>query len=195
LDYLKEYSCERGNANVPQRYRTEDDYRLGLWVGSQRQKKVKLSPKQISDLESIKGWAWNGVEEQWENGFSYLEQFVQEMGHARVPSGYKTTDGFQLDLWVNRQRKIYTQLSDAKKARLESLSGWILSPFDYKWEQAFCYLKDFLQKNGHLKVPHRFKTTDGFSLGQWLNVQKRNKEKLTIERLSKLESLSGWNWM
>ncbi|RUM51506.1 MAG: hypothetical protein DSY87_09150, partial [Methylococcus sp.] len=61
------------------------------------------------------------------------------------------------------------------------------------WEQGFSYLKEFVAQEGHARVQRNFKTEDGYKLGQWVRVQRLNKDKLTPERKSKLDSL-GFVW-
>ena len=54
-------------------------------------------------LESLKGWSWNPLEDDWDEGFSYLEKYVDREKHARVPSRHKEGD-YLLGGWVSKQR-------------------------------------------------------------------------------------------
>ena len=55
-------------------------------------------------LESLEGWIWDIAEFKWEEGFSYLQAFVEKEGHARVPQNFKTKDGHNLRSWIHHQR-------------------------------------------------------------------------------------------
>jgi hypothetical protein len=62
------------------------------------------------------------------------------------------------------------------------------------WESSFIRLINYVEMHGHSKVPQRFKTEDGCKLGAWVSLQRMEKDKLPIERRTRLESLSGWSW-
>jgi hypothetical protein len=57
--HLIAFGYEHGHFNVPTRYRTEDGFPLGTWVGTQRRfyKDGKVSAERIFKLECI-GFAW-----------------------------------------------------------------------------------------------------------------------------------------
>lgn len=78
-------------------------------------------------LEALEGWVWNKLEFAWESGFQALQSYVQERGDARVLGGFKTSDGFNLGVWVGNQRRQKDSMPAAKKSRLEALNGWIWS--------------------------------------------------------------------
>ena len=46
----------------------EDGFKLGGWVGKQRDKKVKLPPDVIQRLDAL-GFIWDVRERAWEDGF------------------------------------------------------------------------------------------------------------------------------
>ncbi len=142
----------------------------------------------------MEGWVWDLLEFQWEQGFSYLKAYVAQEGHARVPSKYKTEDGHNLGNWINTQRGNKDRLTPERITRLESLEGWVWDVLEYQWEQGFSCLKEFIEQECHALVPDKFKTEDGYKLGQWVNTQRSNKDRLTPERITRLESLEGWIW-
>ena len=171
---------------------------MGQWVSVQRSGKDELTPERITRLESLKGWVWDILEFQWEEGFSYLKAYVEKEGHARVIGSYKTEDGYKLGQWVNRQRlaKKKNKLTSEKIIRLESLNGWVWGAHDSRWEKWFSYLKEFVEREGHARVPFSYKTADEYYLGRWVDKQRlaKKKNKLTPERIKRLESLKGWVW-
>jgi len=50
-----------------------------------RNKRDHLDLERIKMLESLTRWSWDVLEEQWNEGFECLKQYVEEQGHARFP--------------------------------------------------------------------------------------------------------------
>ncbi len=111
--------CSRkGHARVIVDYKAVDGFKLGIWVRVQRKNREKLTKEQIMKLESLEGWKWDASKLKWEQGFYYLDLYVQQEGHANVPQKYKTSDGFNLGTWVAIQRKNRAKLSEEWITRL-----------------------------------------------------------------------------
>jgi Helicase associated domain len=63
-----------------------------------------------------------------------------------------------------------------------------------RWGEGFSHLKHFWDQEGHCRVPQRYKTAEGYRLGQWVKVQRTNKKGLNPDHRQRLEALSGWEW-
>jgi hypothetical protein len=127
---LERFVDREGHARVPQRH-SEDGYRLGAWVSSQRtaSREGRLSAERRARLEALQGWKWDALGSSWEEGYSSLERFVDREGHARVPRS-RVEDGYPLGEWVHSQRRAYGagRLDAERAARLTSLPGWTWNP-------------------------------------------------------------------
>jgi len=141
-------------------------------------------------LESLPQWSWHIFEDQWNEGFEYLKKYVEEYGHARVPSRFKYND-YLIGSWVSDQRK--GKLSTERINLLETLPRWSWNPFEEQWNEGFEYLKKYVEEYGHTRVPNRFKYED-FNLGTWVSNKKSKKGILTPEKIQQLESLPQWSW-
>jgi hypothetical protein len=192
--YLKEFADRKGHTKVRLRYKTADGNPVGVWVSTQRKAKDSLSSERKYRLEALPGWTWNAVEDNWEAGFRYLKEFVDCERHAKVPWGYKTPNGYRLGQWVRTQRTAENIMPSERKARLEALPGWSWNTLEDQWETGFRCLKEFMEQEGHANVPLRYKTPEGYGLGQWVRDQRRAKDSLSPERNARLEALSGWSW-
>ena len=192
--YLQEFVDKSGHSRVAAGYVLEDGFQLGGWVNSQRKNKGKISQDRRVRLEAIPGWSWGPNDEQWEESFAHLQEFVSQHGHCRVAQSYKTADGFRLGVWVSVQRTNKDKTPLERIERLTALPGWCWDSLIAKWEQAFGYLQEFVQQEGHSKVSTHFKTANGYKLGSWVSIQRKNRDGMLPERKIRLEALPGWRW-
>ena len=200
---LVEYVADNDHALVPDDYKTEGGFALGKWVGNQRTffAKGKLSPNRVTRLEDLHPtWTWNAIIDKWEEGFDHLVSFMAENGHASVPQGYKTADGYALGNWVTVLRGIYRKgkLEVERQHRIESLDPtWSWDPRTDQWEEGFALLREYVKENGDARVPGSYKTVNGFALGGWVVHQRSNyrEGKLEADRRRRLEDLHPtWSW-
>ena len=191
---LQQYVKTHGNAGVPSPYATPDGYRFGSWVGTQRARRARLSQGKETRLEALDGWVWDVLDAAWDEGFTHLQEYVAEHGHARVPSVYTTSDGFGLGMWVSGQRTQKDRLSSERQARLESLDIWAWNVLEAKWQEQYSRLQQYVRTHGYASVLQSYTTTEGHRLGAWVNMQRMKKKKLSPERRKRLEALPGWVW-
>jgi hypothetical protein len=70
--------------------------------------------------------------------------------------------------------------------------GFVWNPLDAPWEEGFGYLKSFQKRESHCRVPRGHKENN-FPLGQWISVQRANKNKMSADRRSRLDDI-GFVW-
>jgi superfamily II DNA or RNA helicase len=193
LDYVE----HNRHARVP-RSCTVDGFRLGAWINSQRNNRSNgtLESDRERRLQQLPGWTWDSRDEQWEEGFRRLLDYVKRHGDARVPISY-TLDGYRLGAWVNTQRDKYGKraMDENRCARLEELPGWVWNPLDAQWDEGFKRLLVYVEEHGDALVSQSFKA-DGYDLGNWVSIQRSKHAKGTLDssRRQRLEELPGWAW-
>ncbi|WP_373235098.1 DEAD/DEAH box helicase [Mycobacterium marinum] len=125
FEHLTAYVEENGTALVPAEY-IYHGFKLGQWVAAQRSSWNLLRENRKQRLAALPGWAVSVREAWWEEGYSQLQRYADENGHACPPQSYASASGFRLGAWVATQRQSYAkgQLSDERRKRLVTLPGW-----------------------------------------------------------------------
>jgi hypothetical protein len=193
LDFLQ----TEGHINVPNDHQIDEE-NLDRWIINQRANfnRDRLTPEQIRQLESLPGWKWKLRQQSWEQYFDSLKQYVEEHGHSRAPQNY-TSNGIRLGTWVNKQRGFYRNgnMSEDRRALLESLPGWTWTPTSAQKEEAFEMLQVFVDREGHARIPTAH-IESGFALGQWVTNRYRAFRfgKMSSDEQRRLENIPGWSW-
>ena len=163
--------------------------KLGMWVQSQRSKKDSLTLDRVKRLNSL-GFIWDPLAKQWEQNFAALQKFRKCEGHCRVPYAHQV-DRLKLGQWVCVQRSRKDGLTTDRLKRLDSL-GFSWDPYDEQWEQNFAALQKFRKRESHCLVVGRHEE-GGLKLGIWVIAQRSIKDRLTPDRLKRL-NLLGFSW-
>lgn len=187
---LENYMKREGHCRVPALH-IENGFRLGQWVGVQRAHRNKLDVQNRERLDQL-GFVWDVLSSQWEDGLSYLHSYKDREGHCRVPYNH-IENGFRLGQWVvvQRQRNKDALLPPERRTRLSKL-GFVWDVFSSQWEEGFSFLKAYKRREGHCRVPQSY-SERGFRLGQWVAVQRRQKDTMPTDRRRYLTKL-GFVW-
>ena len=191
---LKEFVAVEGHAKVNKDYVNDRGFRLGSWVQTQRAGVDLLSSSRKAQLEALRGWTWDALQDRWEEGFRHLAEFAEREGNAKVKHDFVAEDGYRLGSWIHNQRNQRKTMSRQRRARLEALPGWSWPNESLEWSDWIARLKAFALQNGHTRVPQLFKTKDGFLLGRWVNSRRSKRDRLSPEQQAELEALPGWVW-
>ena len=152
FSHLEAFANTNGHCRVHQHHKSDDGYRLGIWVSEQRKERTSLSGGRRSRLDAL-GFVWDPLTDAWEEGLSHLELFVQEHGHCRVPRGYLFADGYNFKQWLYIQRRSENSMPPERKVKLDAL-GFVWDPYAADWELGFSHLEAFDKNNGHSRVPN-----------------------------------------
>lgn len=173
IEALQAFGDREGHAAVPTGH-VELGLPLGSWVIRNRAERRQgiLSATRVAQLETFPGWLWDPLADQWERNFRTLVDFVDRVGHARVPMT-ETFGGMALGQWVVTQRHAHRrgQLAPERTKRLESLLGWSWDAREAAWDHGLAALLAYKHRTGTVDVPRRW-VEDRFPLGQWLGTQR-----------------------
>lgn len=128
----------------------------------------------------------------WHFWYGLLLDYVEEFGHARIPTKSKYQRYF-LGQWCSTQRKEKNKLNSERIKLLEALAQWSWNLFEDKWSEGFEYLKKYVEEYGHAGVLTQL-IYQNFNLGTWANCQRIKKDSLDLEKIKLLEELPQWSW-
>ena len=185
---LTKFKEREGHCRVPISY-AQGDFKLGTWTATQRATKENLSEERIKRLDSL-GFIWDPRTELWEEGFSHFVKFIKREGHSRISFDHLEND-YKLGQWITSLRTRQERLTEDRIRRLDDL-GFIWDPLDEQWEEGFSHLVKFKEREGHSRVAQG-RNEGTFPLGSWVSTQRRLKEKLSDDRIKRLDDL-GFIW-
>jgi hypothetical protein len=178
---LVEYKKKTGNCSVPNEW--PENPQLGRWVNTQRLTKERLTPDRVKRLNEL-GFVWEPQEAAWEEKFKALVEYKKKTGNCNVPQGWP--DNPKLANWVTNQRQKKDRLTSEQIRRLNDLGfGW--GPLKKNWEEMFAALVDYHKKTGNCNVPVNW--PENPQLGRWISQQRRSRDRLTPERIKRLNKL------
>ena len=145
FEELKSYKQQKGNCNVPIRYRNNPS--LGQWVSTQRQEygaklkgnKTNITDERIKALEEV-GFIWSlrdtskmAPRKTWDAHFESLEDFKEKNGHCDVRVRSKQHPTGSLGRWVEKQRHHYNSRVDGKDSKITDDQIKNLEDIGFKW--------------------------------------------------------------
>ncbi len=185
---LQKFHAREGHCRVPVLH-IEGTHGLGSWVRNRRRQKDKLSVERRQRLEAL-GFEWELLGPAWEEGFAALQRFKAREHHCRVPTG-NLEGTYGLGQWATEQRKLRDSMPLERRQRLEAL-GFEWNLLTSAWEEGFAALERFKAREGHCQAPrNHHEGTCG--LGRWVSRQRKQRDRMPVERRQRLESL-GFEW-
>ncbi|MCD8012427.1 MAG: Helicase associated domain protein [Lachnospiraceae bacterium] len=187
FELAKAYYREYGDLEVPAYYSTEDGYRLGSWIATQR--KVRkgdargcLTEERIRKLDSI-GMTWDSFQDRlWEKNYAAAKAYYETHGDLNVKSDYVTEDGVKLGFWLSSIRTYekagarQKYLTPERVKLLEDL-GMIWGMTDYFWERNYEAAAAYYREHGNLDVSSTYVNADGIKLGSWIYRLRKDRKK------------------
>lgn len=192
-----QFARREGRTRIPTDH-VEAGINISQWASLQRRlyRARKLHQERIVRLQSVPGWTWGPDEDLWEKAITALSKFAERNGHVRIPKGH-VEDGVDLGSWVRGQRMAYRRgaLTDTQVSQLKGLPGWCWEPRATRWETCFNALRDFVEREGHARVP-ALHVENGIDLGSWVSYQRNHHRRniLPPDQTLKLQGLVGWSW-
>lgn len=201
LQELERYYHKNGTARVPQSFVTLEGKKLGNWLNKQRldYRSGKLLLERQDAMQEF-NIIWNPEHirrQTWDIYFELLIQYIHEYNGCLPSTGYITTNGVKLGIWLSNQRHHYNNgtLLPKRKSQLESI-GFIVDVQAQNWLIYYKQAVSYYEEYGHLcPMNHRGNTTISESLLSWLSRQRDayHKGTIAIHKIEQLEAV-GMVW-
>ncbi|MCD7885010.1 MAG: Helicase associated domain protein [Lachnospiraceae bacterium] len=192
----KEYGSVHGDLRVPARYVTEDGFRLGRWISSQRQAYLnkKLSGTRKEKLDAI-GMVWQA--DTWESRLELVKKWYRENGTLAIPQD-TVADGVWIGKWLASQKKMLEEgkLSRGQAELLSGLPTDGMVKASAHWIEMYQDAKEYVENHGDLAgVPRDFLGKRGTNLYTWILNQRRTRRagKMNEEKIQLLDAI-GFPW-
>lgn len=121
--HLEKYIAAHGLNAVSNTVICEDGYKLGHWISNckMKYKNGKLKEEYFIRFQNL-GISFE-QKDVWKERFQEVSDYFKEHGTTTIPKGYQSTDGINMNGWLNDQKKYYRQgkLSVEKSEKLRSL--------------------------------------------------------------------------
>lgn len=203
FEAAKAYFEKFGDLRVPIDYITDDGFRLGIWVQMMRNARSNertsiATPERIDRLNEI-GMVWALISDQWERNYQEAVTYSKEHGNLLVPQSYITGSGIRLGNWIThlrqaKQGKSRGKITEEQIERL-NLIGMAWDADEERWQIGLAAAKKYAAENHDLNIPARYVDEDGYNLGLWIQLKRRQYKKgtLTREQVCALEAI-GIHW-
>lgn len=186
----KDYYETYGNLNVPSNFQHESGFWLGAWVEKIRQKRFELNNEQIKKLNDI-CFPWV-VETGFDEYFAIAERYFEKHGFLPLePKQCKNPDELHICQWLRRQllKRNEGKLGQESIDKLTAIGMDWQNARERAWNRGYSKAKEYYDFHGNLNVVVSYICEDGFPLGEWLRSQRKQKQRLTDDRLQKLINL------
>lgn len=202
--------------HIPEEYVTDGGYPLGeIWAELKEEYvQNELSEDDIRFLLKIRMQLTDSPQKKleiWLDRADEAEIYYKAHGTLSMPNTTLFHDGASMFQWVHQQKKLYKlgELSSYQIVRLEDMGmKWIKPKQVTGWNQGFQYAEQYFEENGHLFVPKKYVTPDGFELGKWIQEQRSrylglSRYEISDDRIDRLEEIgmfwedlknAEWDW-
>ena len=195
-EYARIYYEHHKSLEIPQKFKTNNGFeyeeqgkiKLGTWIANQR-KTVSRESERGKLLSQI-GMRFESKKStlSWEEMFEYACQYYEHHGNLEVPQKFKTNNGFEyeeqgkipLGSWIAKQRIRTLPESERGQLLLKIGMRFESKKSTLSWEEMYEYACIYYKHCGHLEVPVKFKTNNGWeeddsgkiNLGAWVAKQR-----------------------
>lgn len=170
LSLCDRYYAAYGNINVPAKYITEDNMRLGTYMSNEKKRYAtqKMNQSIIEKYESM-GIIWSQKKKR-----TTWEDFYRKAKASYKKYGYVNEDDPELSTWCKELRlSFYTK----NPARISKMRVKKMNELEFIWSKSwrnrYFALMEYEKEHGSAHdIPYDYKTANGLWLGAWTYLEK-----------------------
>ena len=198
IDLVLKYIEKNKDSRIPADFiDNESKIKVGRWLASVRTRKHQLSIDRIKFLENLPNWSWSPLNDDWLFGLERLKIYQQNNNSTLFKDNFIDDSGFGLGKWAQRQRAFKDILSEEQICKLENIPSWSwLSLTEQYWNIGYKHLVSYHSIFGNVQVKQSYVMTDGYALGNWVQLQRQNKKNnsISVEKIALIEKFEDWKW-
>lgn len=189
LAHATAYAARHGHLAAPVDH-LHDDFPLGRWLATQRQRAHTLTAERAAALTALDRW-WNPPWPIiWQRAYHTARRQTEQDAAASPLGEWLTAQRRRADDLHPEQRRLLTNLGlELTDEPALSAQNPPLSARERAFERALAAARAFREREGHLNVPQRHtEEIDGeqVRLGQWLSNLRRRRSSLSPQRRAAL---------
>jgi len=182
-EYVQVYKRQPINKEIYKKYN------LDSWTRIQKKKykNGSLNNDYINKLSNIPFWSWNNIlEDNWDKNYDEFIKFIKK--HKKLPNQHENS----LGQWCSDMRKRRDILPNDKIKKFNEIPIWSWNINEDAWNFYLNLLLKFINENKRLPVRDEMYYKN--NIGDWCQMQRIRKEKLSKKHLDELEKIEIWSW-
>lgn len=115
------------DARVSDGYRTPDGFLLGRWVSHQRIAfgNSKLSLDRRRRLESLPGWVWDVLSDNWDRRYEEVATYARDHGTSAVPQSYRTAESWDSFVGIEPAHRVREEQARPGATTASGVAAWL----------------------------------------------------------------------
>lgn len=179
------------------RYLAEMDDRIEKYMKGEKIKIMINEPYKKINMDSVFD------QNEWKKMSFYdkcdlVKKWTEQNG--RIPKSHSNGMEKNLEYWCSNQRRQLDKLDEDKINKLNEIPGWFTERndnFDEKYNATLKWINTWMTNNKSIdaKLPSsKSKDEDEKTLGLWCVRVRKHQNKLSKDKIKKLDKLPGWYW-
>jgi len=130
----------------------------------------------------------------WDEWYEIALKYCEEKNNLFITDDYVTEDGYELGLWLKKQREAYRR-EELTEEQINKLNNLFILWNNYRicnsWNDYYLQCKKYYELYNDLIIPRGFRNEKGYDIGEWLYKQRDKyiKQELSEVQISKLEKI------